>query len=100
MRGRDFDKNNRQNARTRAGALPLLALCGVLFSGAAFAAGPQFGGYCAEGLTMKKMVETDCSVNWTSADGKLYCFSSANSKAMFLVDPAANIKKAEANYRP
>ena len=45
----------------------------------------------AEGQTLK----TDCSVNWTAPDGKVYCFSSENSKATFLKNAEANIKKAQ-----
>ncbi len=102
MRGANLDKNDGQKARRmlRAGALPLLMLVSAMLPGSAFAADPQFGGYCAEGLTMNKLVKTDCSVNWTSPDGKLYCFSSDSSKTMFLMDPTENIKKAQANYRP
>ncbi|MGA3301796.1 MAG: hypothetical protein ABSC72_00730 [Methylovirgula sp.] len=102
MRGAILDKNDRQKAARllRAGALPLLMFFSTMLPGSAFAADPQFAGYCAEGLTMNKMIKTDCSVNWTSPDGKLYCFSSDNSKAMFLMDPTENIKKAQANYRP
>lgn len=102
MRGANLDRNDGQKATRilRSGILPSLMLISAMLTGAAFAADPQFGGYCAEGLTMNKLVKTDCSVNWTSPDGKLYCFSSNSSKAMFLMNPTENIKKAEANYRP
>lgn len=86
--------------RLRVALLPVLALFGMGLSNFALAAEPEFGGYCAEGLTMHKMVKTDCSINWTSADGKLYCFSSAASKAKFLTAPQDNIRKAQANYKP
>ena len=80
MRGANLDKNDGQKAARmfRTGVLPLLMLFSAILPGSAFATDPQFGGYCAEGLTMNKMVKTDCSVNWTSPDGKLYCFSSDN----------------------
>jgi YHS domain-containing protein len=95
------DRSKRLRVAVRpVSVLPISALFGMVLSGYALAAEPQFGGYCAEGLTMHKLVKTDCSINWTSADGKLYCFSSPTSKAKFLLAPADNIKKAEANYKP
>jgi hypothetical protein len=33
-------------------------------------------------------------VNWTDSDGRIYCFSSEDSKAAFLKDPAGNLQKA------
>ncbi len=54
----------------------------------------QFGGQCAEGLAEGQHVMTDCSVSWTASDGKRYCFKNADSKAMFLKDPAANLERA------
>jgi hypothetical protein len=44
----------------------------------------------AEGVIKK----TDCSVNWTNADGQTYCFGTEVSKEAFLKDPAGNLKKA------
>lgn len=43
-------------------------------------------------------IKTDCAITWTSKDGKLYCFSSNGSKALFLKAPDANLKKATENY--
>lgn len=83
--------------RRRLLALPL---AGLLMSLPAFAraAEPEFGGYCAEGLAQNMRIKTDCSVNWTGKDGKLYCFSSPGSRALFLKDPDGNLKKAVENY--
>ena len=33
-------------------------------------------------------------MNWTDSDGRIYCFSSEDSKAAFLKDPAGNLQKA------
>jgi YHS domain-containing protein len=56
----------------------------------------EFDDSCAMGLASGQTVSTDCSVNWTDEDGKVYCFSSENSKTAFLKDPEGNIKKAKA----
>ena len=55
----------------------------------------EFDESCAMGLADGQMVKTDCSVSWTDDDGRVYCFSSENSKAAFLKDPKANIAKAK-----
>ena len=47
------------------------------------------------GLAEGQTVKTDCSVNWTAPDGKVYCFSSEKSKETFLKNAEANIKKAQ-----
>jgi YHS domain-containing protein len=54
----------------------------------------EFDNSCAMGLAEGQMVKTDCSVNWTDADGHIYCFSSEDSKAAFRKDPAGNLQKA------
>jgi YHS domain-containing protein len=66
-------------------ALPLAAIAG------------EFGDHCANGLAnYHLMVETDCSISWKHPEsGKTYCFSSQKSKAEFMKDPAANLKKAQ-----
>lgn len=56
----------------------------------------EFDDSCAMGLADGQMVSTDCSVNWSDENGKVYCFSSENSKASFLKDPEGNIAKAKA----
>jgi hypothetical protein len=37
---------------------------------------------------------TDCSVNWSAPDGKVYCFSTEASKQAFLKNTSENIQKA------
>ena len=54
----------------------------------------EFGDSCTMGLASGQTVKTDCSVKWQGADGKVYCFSSENSKAAFLKNPEGNLKKA------
>jgi YHS domain-containing protein len=102
--------------RSRRGGLGIaqaaataFALCGLAVSPAwaedaapaapAVAATPaavngQFDDYCAMGLAEGQEVKTDCSINWTAEDGKVYCFSSKASKETFLKNPTENIQKA------
>jgi YHS domain-containing protein len=54
----------------------------------------EFDASCAMGLASGQVVKTDCSVNWTGEDGKVYCFSSEESKATFLENAPENIQKA------
>jgi len=54
----------------------------------------EFNNFCTEGLASGQLAKTDCSVNWTDSDGRIYCFSSEDSKAAFLKDPAGNLQKA------
>ena len=55
------------------------------------AAAGEFDDSCAMGLASGQKVKTDCSVNWTNADGKVYCFSSESSKEAFLKNPDGNL---------
>jgi YHS domain-containing protein len=55
----------------------------------------EFDNSCAMGFASGQVVKTDCSVNWTAPDGKVYCFSTAESKATFLKNPDENIQKAK-----
>ena len=50
---------------------------------------------CAMGLASGQLVKTNCSVNWTAPDGKVYCFSSEELKTAFLKNPDENIQKAK-----
>ena len=61
------------------------------------AAAPQgeFDDQGAMELASGQTVKTDCSVNWTAPDGKVYCFSTTESKATFLKNPDENIQKAK-----
>jgi hypothetical protein len=64
-----------------------------------FAAEGEFNKECAMGLAMGQHIPTDCSVNWTNpADGKTYCFSSAETRDMFLNASTVNLKKAQAEF--
>jgi YHS domain-containing protein len=54
----------------------------------------QFGAECAEGLAEGKHVATNCAINWTDKDGKVYCFSSEAAKKTFLQDSNGNLQKA------
>ena len=81
--------------RTRvstAAAMAVLLLLG--FASPSFAAGGEFDESCAMGLASGQTVKTDCSVNWTDTDGKVYCFSSEKSKALFLENSKSNLQKA------
>ena len=47
----------------------------------------EFDDFSAMDLASGQVVKTDCSVNWTAPDGKIYCFSTEASKATFLKSP-------------
>ena len=55
----------------------------------------EFDNSCAMGLAEGQTVKTDCSVNWTAPDGKVYCFSTEGSKTAFLKNADENIQKAK-----
>ncbi len=55
----------------------------------------EFDNSCTMGLASGQVVKTDCSVNWTAPDGKVYCFSTEASKAAFLKNPDENVQKAK-----
>jgi hypothetical protein len=78
-------------------ALPIVISAHSIVAQAADAE-PEFGGSCAMGLAEGKRIKTDCTINWTAPDGKLYCFGNEDSKAEFLNDPPANIQKAREHY--
>lgn len=54
----------------------------------------QFGGQCTEGLAEGRHVMTDCAINWTDKDGKVYCFSGEAEKKSFLENPTGNLQRA------
>src|SRR3990172_648198 len=91
-------KSERSHSIARAAAMAM-ALC---FYVPAFAADQstmpapkgEFDNSCTMGLASGQEVKTDCEVNWTGEDGKIYCFSSPESREAFLKDPAGNIQKA------
>ena len=76
----------------------LLALLVLAFSAVAFAQEPEFGGLCTMGLVDHQLIKTNCKINWTSRDGKLYCFSNDGAKAEFLKSTDENIQKATDSY--
>src|SRR6202162_2542841 len=55
----------------------------------------EFDNNSAMDLASGQVVKTDCSVNWTAPDGKVYCFSTEASKEAFLRSPDENIQKAK-----
>jgi len=69
----------------------------LIASSAAFADKGEFGDLCVTGLSMGKEVKTDCTVN-EKIDGKTYCFSAPEAKAMFDKDPKAMLAKAQENF--
>lgn len=62
------------------------------------AAEPELDGLCAMGLAEGKRIKTDCSINWTAPDGKLYCFGNADSRDFFIKDPERNIERAREKF--
>ncbi len=83
-----------------SGALRNLGILAIIVLSivASRAAEPEFGGQCAMGLADGKRIKTDCTINWTAADGKLFCFGNEDSKAIFLKDPETNIRKATEQF--
>ncbi|HEX3123308.1 MAG TPA: hypothetical protein VHQ21_08405 [Rhodanobacteraceae bacterium] len=88
----------RHRARALGLALALAVSAGNTLAAddapAASVAKAEFGGQCAEGLAAGRHVMTNCSVNWTDKDGKLYCFSNEAAKAEFLKDAPGNLERA------
>jgi YHS domain-containing protein len=58
----------------------------------------EFDNLSALDLASGQTVKTDCSVNWTAEDGKVYCFSTEASKEAFLKNPTENVQKAREFY--
>jgi hypothetical protein len=60
----------------------------------------EFGNDDPIGLSAGVRIRADCSINWVDPDeGRLYCFSSATSLAVFLEAPRAYLEKARAQWR-
>ena len=55
----------------------------------------EFGNACVMSLAEGHPVVTDCTVNWTNKDGKVYCFSTEAARTAFLVDPTTTLQKAK-----
>jgi YHS domain-containing protein len=79
---------------TRAHTLALLAVGALLPS---LGEAEEFENTCAYALAERGVeVKTNCSVSWKNpATGKTYCFSTEQTKQLFLQDPEENIRKAE-----
>ena len=58
---------------------------------------PQFGGYCAFGVSHNQLASTDPTV-WRIVDGKLYLNVNAEVGKMFGKDVKGNIMKADKNW--
>ncbi len=58
---------------------------------------PQFGGYCAHGVSRGQLVRTDPEI-WQISDGKLYLIHAAAIWAMWKQDIKGNIALANANW--
>ena len=58
---------------------------------------PQFGGYCAYGVSINKTVNIDPTA-FQIIDGKLYLQYSQDILAKFNQDPSGNLQKAQANW--
>ncbi|EHR72222.1 YHS domain-containing protein [Burkholderiales bacterium JOSHI_001] len=58
---------------------------------------PQYGGYCAYGVTQDKLVKVEPD-QFTLRDGKLYLNYDADIQAQWLKDPAGYIKAADAKF--
>jgi YHS domain-containing protein len=59
---------------------------------------PQYGGFCANGMTKRKLHDIDPNVFFIYK-GKLYVCENKKAGDTFYSHPAANIKKADANWR-
>ncbi|MBV8375592.1 MAG: YHS domain-containing protein [Verrucomicrobia bacterium] len=58
---------------------------------------PQYGAYCANGMTKKEVNDIDPNVFFVY-HGKLYLCQTKQAGEHFYSDPDANIKKADANW--
>ena len=58
---------------------------------------PQFGGHCANGLSVGKVVVADPE-EWTIVDGKLYMKFNRSARDRWRQDKTAKIIKAEKNW--
>jgi YHS domain-containing protein len=58
---------------------------------------PQYGGYCAVGVSTGHMADIDPE-SWAVIDGKLYLNSSKGAQKLFGKDPHTTIKQANDNW--
>jgi YHS domain-containing protein len=59
---------------------------------------PQYGGFCANSMSKRKLKDIDPNVFAVYKD-KLYVCSSPKAKKSFFSDPDTNVKKADANWQ-
>ena len=59
---------------------------------------PQYGGYCANSMSKRKLKDSDPNVFFVYKD-KLYVCSSPKAAKEFYSDPDTNIKKADENWK-
>jgi YHS domain-containing protein len=59
---------------------------------------PQYGGFCANGMTKGKLNDIDPNIFFVFK-GKLYVCASEKAGKTFYSNPDANIKKADENWR-
>lgn len=59
---------------------------------------PQFGGFCAWGVSVGKLFDVDPVNGWKIVDGKLYLNFNGDINATFSKDPSGFIKKANSNW--
>ena len=69
-----------------------------LFAAAPETYAPQFGGYCANAMSMKKIVPANPEV-WRMRDGRLYLFAAKPGGMKFDKDPETMIAKAQAFWK-
>ena len=58
---------------------------------------PQFGGYCAYGVSMGVVLDTDPQL-WKIHEGKLYLLHSEDVWPMWMEDISGHVSKADANW--
>lgn len=59
---------------------------------------PQYGGFCAWGVSEGRLFDVDPVTGWAIHDGKLYLNFNADVLAKFTGDPTGIIAKAEKNW--
>ncbi len=58
---------------------------------------PQYGGFCAYGLTKDKLASSDPNA-WQILDGKLYLCTNNNVHKLWAKDSKENVKRADKNW--
>lgn len=81
----------------------LLLAASIFVASSAFAAtspsDAKYGGNCAYGMSVGKVVSTDCSITWADPATKAtYCFLNEQNKAEWAKNVAMNQAKADAEF--